>query len=82
MPRPDGGTDEYHVVLEYAVSLRSLYDMSQQAECGMSRQERDEQVTWSKANYKILKRKRMIYNQDLWYEMLKLKGFTQKPSLW
>ena len=45
MPRPDGGTDEYHVVLEYAVSLRSLYDMSQQAECGMSRQERDEQVT-------------------------------------
>ena len=44
MPRPDGGIDEYHVVLEYATPLMSLYDMSQHAEGGLSRQERDEQV--------------------------------------
>ena len=44
MPRPDGKIDEYHVVLEYATPLMSLYDMSQHAEGGLSRQERDEQV--------------------------------------
>ena len=44
MPRPDGGIDEYHVLLEYATPLMSLYDMSQHPECGLSRQDRDEQV--------------------------------------
>ena len=45
MPRPDGGVDKYYVVLEYATPLMSLYDMSQHGEYGLSRQERDEQVT-------------------------------------
>ena len=45
MPRPDGEVDEYHVVLEYATPLMSMYDMSEHAECGLSREERDEQVT-------------------------------------
>ena len=45
MPRPDGEVDEYHVVLEYATPLMSLYDMSEHAECGLSREGRDEQVT-------------------------------------
>ena len=45
MPRPDGEVDEYHVVLEYATPLMSLYDMSEHAECGLSRAGRDEQVT-------------------------------------
>ena len=45
MPRPDGEVDDYHVVLEYATPLMSLYDMSLHSECGLSRQERDEQVT-------------------------------------
>ena len=44
MPRPDGEIDEYHIVLEYATPLMALYDMSQHAECGLRRQERDEQV--------------------------------------
>ena len=44
MPRPDGGIDEYHVVLEYATPLMSLYKMSEYAKCGLRRQERDEQV--------------------------------------
>ena len=44
MPRPDGEVDKYYVVLEYATPLMSLYDMSQHGECGLSRQERDEQV--------------------------------------
>ena len=42
MPRPD---DDYYVVLEYATPLMSLYDMSREEECGLSRQDRDEQVT-------------------------------------
>ena len=45
MPRPDGEVDKYYVVLEYATPLMSLYDMSQHPEGGLSRQERDEQVT-------------------------------------
>ena len=45
MPRPDGEVDKYYVVLEYATPLMSLCDMSQHSECGLSRQERDEQVT-------------------------------------
>ena len=45
MQRPDGEVDEYHVVLEYATPLMSLYDMSEHAECGLSREGRDEQVT-------------------------------------
>ena len=45
MPRPDGEVDEYHVVLEYATPLMSLYDMSEHSECGLSREGRDEQVT-------------------------------------
>ena len=44
MPRPDGKIDKYHVVLEYATPLMSLYDMSENAECGLNRQQRDEQV--------------------------------------
>jgi len=44
MPRPDGRIDEYHVVLEYATPLMSLYDMSRHPESGLSRQERDQQV--------------------------------------
>ena len=47
MLRLDGEVDEYHVVLEYATPLMSLYDMSQHPEGGLSRQERDEQVTSS-----------------------------------
>ena len=42
MPRPDGGVDEYHFVLEYATPLMTLYDMSEHA--ALSRQERDHQV--------------------------------------
>ena len=45
MPRPDGNVDEYHVVLEYATPLMSLYNMSRHGECGLSLQDRDEQVT-------------------------------------
>ena len=45
MRRPDGNVDEYHVVLEYATPLMSLYNMSQHVECGLSLQQRDEQVT-------------------------------------
>jgi len=44
MPRPDGKIDEYHVILEYPTTLMSLYEMSRQPECGLSRQERDGQV--------------------------------------
>ena len=47
MLRLDGEVDKYHVVLEYATPLMSLYDMSQHPEGGLSRQERDEQVTSS-----------------------------------
>ena len=47
MPRPDGEVDKYYVVLEYATPLMSLYDMSQHPEGGLSRKERDEQVTLS-----------------------------------
>ena len=42
MPRPDGGIDNYHFVLEYATPLMTLYDMSKHA--ALSRQERDNQV--------------------------------------
>ncbi|XP_020622141.1 stimulator of interferon genes protein-like isoform X3 [Orbicella faveolata] len=42
MPRPDGGVDEYHFVLEYATPLMNLFDMSEHA--SLSRQERDHQV--------------------------------------
>ena len=41
MPRPD---EDLYVVLEYATPLMSLHDMSKHPECGLSRQERDEQV--------------------------------------
>ncbi|XP_029210568.2 stimulator of interferon genes protein-like [Acropora millepora] len=41
---PDGSVDEYHLVLEYAMPLMSLYDMSMNAEAGLSREQRDEQV--------------------------------------
>ncbi|KAL9983080.1 hypothetical protein ACROYT_G005209 [Oculina patagonica] len=44
MPRPDGGIDEYHFVLEYATPLMSLYDMSMHKDACLSRQERDHQV--------------------------------------
>ena len=46
MPRPDnyGEIDEYYVIMEYAVQLMSLYDMSNNPEAGLSRQQRDEQV--------------------------------------
>ena len=44
MKRLDGDTEEYHVILEYATPLMSLYDMSQHREGGLSRHERDEQV--------------------------------------
>ena len=44
MPRPDGGFDEYHFVLEYATPLMNLYDMSMHADAPLSRQERDHQV--------------------------------------
>ncbi len=47
MPRPDGGIDEYHFVLEYATPLMSLYDMSQHPEACLSCQERDHQVIYS-----------------------------------
>ena len=45
MPRPDKTVNKYYVVLEYATPLMSLFDMSEHAQCGLSRQERDEQVT-------------------------------------
>ena len=46
MPHPDnsGEIDEYHVIMEYATPLMSLYDMSENPEAGLSRQQRDEQV--------------------------------------
>ncbi|XP_074613458.1 stimulator of interferon genes protein 2-like [Acropora palmata] len=44
MLRPDGSVDKYHLVLEYATPLMSLYDMSVNTEAGLSREERDEQV--------------------------------------
>ena len=44
MPRPDGGVDKYHFVLEYATPLMNLYDMSKHADAPLSRQERDHQV--------------------------------------
>lgn len=47
MPCPDGEIDVYHLVLEYAFPLMSLFKMSEHAECGLSRRERDEQVTFS-----------------------------------
>ena len=46
MPHPDnsGEVDEYHVIMEYATPLMSLYDMSNNPEAGLSSQQRDEQV--------------------------------------
>ena len=46
MPRPDGGVDTYHFVLEYATPLMNLYDMSTHADAPLTRQERDHQVTY------------------------------------
>ena len=58
MPRPDGGIDEYHFVLEYATPLMNLYDMSRHADAPLSRQERDHQVrtvsqvfSWSNSRF-------------------------------
>ena len=48
MPRPDGGVDKYHFVLEYATPLMNLYDMSTHADAPLGREERDHQVTISK----------------------------------
>lgn len=47
MPLPNGEVKDYHVIVEYATPLMYLYDMSVHPECGMSREERDEQVTFS-----------------------------------
>lgn len=44
MPRPDGTVDEYYLILEYATSLMTLYDMSAHADAPLSRKERDHQV--------------------------------------
>ena len=46
MPRPDnsGEVDEYFVIMEYAVPLMTLYDMSVHSKAKISRQQRDEQV--------------------------------------
>ena len=46
MPRPDnsGKVDEYYVIMEYAVQLKSLYEMTNNSEAVLSRQQRDEQV--------------------------------------
>ena len=44
MPRPDGGIDEYHFVLEYATPLMSLYDMSNHKEASLTAKELDHQV--------------------------------------
>ena len=44
MPCPDGTTEEYHFILEYATPLMSLYEMSEHAEAPLNRQERDHQV--------------------------------------
>ena len=46
MPRPDGGVDNYHFVLEYATPLMNLYDMSKYTDAPLSRHERDHQVTY------------------------------------
>ena len=48
MPRPNGVIDEYHLVLEYAFPLMTLYDMSQHHSSCLTRRERDEQVTFQK----------------------------------
>ena len=47
MPRPDGGVDKYHFVLEYATPLMNLYDMSNHRDASLSCQERNHQVTIS-----------------------------------
>ncbi|XP_068708910.1 stimulator of interferon genes protein 2-like [Montipora foliosa] len=45
MPLPDGDVEEpYYIILEYATPLMTLYDMSRNAEAGLSREQRDEQV--------------------------------------
>jgi len=46
MPRPDGGVDKYHFVLEYATPLKHLYEMSMRADAHLSCQERDHQVMY------------------------------------
>jgi len=46
MPRPDGGVDKYHFVLEYATPLKNLYGMSMHADALLSCQERDHQVMY------------------------------------
>ena len=46
MPRPDksGEVDEYFVIMEYAIPLMTLYDMSMNPKAGFSPQQRHEQV--------------------------------------
>ena len=46
MPRPVGGVEKYHFVLEYATPLMILYDMSDHGDASMSGQERDHQVMY------------------------------------
>lgn len=45
MLRPDGTTEEYYFVLEYATALMSLYQMSQNAAAPLSYQDRTNQVS-------------------------------------
>ncbi|PFX29187.1 Stimulator of interferon genes protein [Stylophora pistillata] len=40
MPCPDGTVEEYHFILEYAMPLMTLYDMSQYADPPLSHEER------------------------------------------
>ena len=44
MPRPDGTVEEYHFVLEYAMPLMSLFEMSGHAEKPLSGLARDHEV--------------------------------------
>lgn len=46
MPRQNGGIDEYHFVIEYAMPLMSLYDMSNYPGTSVGREERDHQVNF------------------------------------
>ena len=51
MPLPDGDVEEpYYIILEYATPLMTLYDMSRNAEAGLSREQRDEQVFLNETN--------------------------------
>ena len=44
MPLPDGSTEDYYFILEYATPLMSLYDMSMEEDAPLNREERDRQV--------------------------------------